>query len=176
VAGFFDDSDVAGRLQRLVFRLNRELRSEFAELGVTAGDIMALFDLRRRPGSGVSDLAAMAEIGRSAMSERIKRLAASGLVARDATPLADRRRVGLVVTQAGKAVMLRIVRERRGRMAARLARLDDAERHAVEAAVAALERLPDWRSAYEIEEEQSNKKPSNRTGEDDHEPEKAQSA
>lgn len=168
---FFDDSDVAGRLQRLVFRLNRELRSEFNELGVTGADAAVLFDLRRRPGIGVSDLAAMAEVARSVMSERIKRLESADLVARDADPRGDRRRVGLMVTPAGIAVMIRIAKERRNRLAARLDRLTPDQRQAIEAAISALERLPDSKGAVEMASQRSKE-----TGEDDHEPRKAQSA
>jgi DNA-binding MarR family transcriptional regulator len=171
VSRFFDDTDVAGRLQRLVFRLNRELRSEIAELGVTGSDAAVLFDLRRRPGCGVSELAAMSEVGRSVMSERIKRLEALGLVARDARPRPDRRRVGLMVTPAGIAVMIRIAKDRRARLAVRLERLDGAQRHAIEAAISALERLPDWKSAAEMAGERDS-----RTGEDHHGSEEAQSA
>jgi DNA-binding MarR family transcriptional regulator len=147
-----DQGDLAARLQRLVFRLNRELRSEFAELGVTGADTMVLFDLRRRPGSGVSELAAMGEVARSVMSERIKRLEAAGLVARDGVARTDKRRVGLVVTDHGCAVMLRIVQERRDRMEARLAKLAPNERLAVAVAVEVLDKLPDWRSAFEMQE------------------------
>ncbi|THD79910.1 MAG: MarR family transcriptional regulator [Phenylobacterium sp.] len=167
-----DQGDLAARLQRLVFRLNRELRWEFAELGVTGADAMLLFDLRRRPGSGVSDLAAMGEVARSVMSERIKRLEKAGLVARDDLPRADKRRVGLVVTPEGLAVMLRIVHERRDRMETRLARLAPAERLAVSVAVEALDKLPDWRSAFEIQDEQQQTNP----GEGHHERKRAKSA
>jgi DNA-binding MarR family transcriptional regulator len=154
VAGFFDDSDVAGRLQRLVFRLNRELRSEIAGLGVSGSDAAVLFDLRRRPGCGVSELAAMSDVARSVMSERIKRLEALGLVARDDGPRADRRRVGLMVTPAGISVMIRIAKDRRARLAARLERLTEDQRRAIEAAIGALEGLPDWKSAGEMAGEQ----------------------
>jgi DNA-binding MarR family transcriptional regulator len=171
VSSFFDDSDVAGRLQRLVFRLNRELRSEIAELGVSGADAAVLFDLRRRPGCGVSELAAMSDVARSVMSERIKRLEALGLVIRDESPRADRRRVGLRVTPAGVSVMIRIAKERRARLAVRLERLQPDQREAIAAAISALERLPDWKSAVEMSREDQN-----RTGEEDHEPEEAQSA
>lgn len=171
MSSFFDETDVAGRLQRLVFRLNRELRSEIAELGVTGSDAAVLFDLRRRPGCGVSELAAMSDVARSAMSERIKRLEALGLVARRDGPRGDRRRVGLTVTPAGLSVMIRIAKERRARLAARLERLDEGQRRAIEAAISALERLPDWKSAVEMAGEQQAG-----TGEDDGGPRKAQSA
>lgn len=145
-----EEADLAHRLQRLVIRLNRELRWESAEIGVSSADAMVLFDLRRHPGSGVSDLAGMARIARSVISERIKRLEAAGLIARDALERADRRRVGLVVTAAGHEALTRMARIRRDRVAARLATLTPDERRAIEQAVDALDRLPQWRSAGEI--------------------------
>lgn|GEM_PF-221616 len=144
-----EEADLAHRLQRMVVRLGRELRHESAEIGVSSADAMLLFDLRRHPGSGVSDLARMGQIARSVVSERIKRLQAAGLIERDAVERADRRRIGLAVTAAGHAVLARMARLRRDRIAARLATLSDAERRAIEQAVDALDRLPQWRSAAE---------------------------
>ena len=145
-----EEADLAHRLQRLVIRLNRELRWESAETGVSSADAMVLFDLRRHPGAGVSDLAGMARIARSVISERIKRLEAAGLIARDTVERADRRRVGLVITAAGHEALTRMARIRRDRVATRLAMLTEEERAAFEHAVDALDRLPQWRSADEI--------------------------
>jgi DNA-binding MarR family transcriptional regulator len=145
-----EEADLAHRLQRLVVRLNRELRWESAEVGVSSADAMVLFDLRRHPGSGVSDLARMARIARSVISERVARLEAAGLVERDKLERADKRRVGLIVAPAGHAALTRMARIRRDRVAARLATLSDEERQAIEHAVDALDRLPQWRSAEEL--------------------------
>lgn len=145
-----EEADLAHRLQRLVIRLNRELRWESAEIGVSSADAMVLFDLRRHPGAGVSDLAGMAQIARSVISERVKRLQAAGLVERDAVACEDRRRVGLKITAAGHAVLTRMARIRRDRIAVRLAGLSDDDRAAIEHAVEALDRLPQWRSAAEL--------------------------
>ena len=145
-----EEADLAHRLQRLVIRLNRELRWESAEIGVSSADAMVLFDLRRHPGAGVSDLANMAQIARSVISERVKRLQGAGLIERDAVARADRRRVGLAVTAEGHAVLTRMSRIRRDRIAARLASLSDEDRAAIEHAVDALDRLPQWRSAGEL--------------------------
>lgn len=145
-----EEADLAHRLQRLVIRLNRELRWESAEIGVSSADAMVLFDLRRHPGSGVSDLAAMAQIARSVISERVKRLQAEGFIERDAAAHADKRRVGLVITAAGHAALQRMSKIRRDRIAERLAGLSAADRAAIEHAVDALDRLPQWRSAAEL--------------------------
>ncbi len=153
-----EEADLAHRLQRLVIRLNRELRWESAEIGVSSADAMVLFDLRRHPGSGVNDLAAMAQIARSVISKRVKRLEASGLIERDTIERADKRRVGLVVSSSGHAVLARMARARRDRVAARLATLSDEERLAIEHAVDALDRLPQWRSAHELAADVERKK------------------
>ena len=168
-----EESDLAHRLQRLVIRLNRELRWESAEIGVSSADAMVLFDLRRHPGSGVSDLAAMAQIARSVVSERVKRLEAAGLLERDNVERADKRRVGLVVTASGHAVLARMARARRDRIAARLATLTDDERAAIEHAVDALDRLPQWRSAAELEAETEREKQRSWGRERDHERKRA---
>ena len=145
-----EESDLAHRLQRLVIRLHRELRWESAEIGVSSADAMVLFDLRRHPGAGVSDLAGMAQIARSVISERVKRLQAAGLIQRDAIVHADKRRVGLAVTAAGHEALQAMSRIRRDRIAGRLASLSDEDRAAIEHAVDALDRLPQWRSAGEL--------------------------
>ena len=52
----------------------------------------------------------------------------------------DRRRIGLVITDAGRELLLAVTESRRLWMAERLADLTDAERAAVRVAVGALER------------------------------------
>jgi len=145
-----EEADLAHRLQRLVVRLSRELRWECAEIGVSAADAMVLFDLRRHPGLGVSDLARMAGVARSVISERLKRLQADGLVARDSVVRIDRRRVGFVVTPGGHGVLKHLSSLRRNQIAARLTTLSAADRDAIACAVDALDRLPRWRSQAEL--------------------------
>ena len=145
-----EERDLAHRLQRLVIRLSRELRWESAEIGVSSADAMVLFDLRRHPGAGVSDLAGMAQIARSVISERVKRLQTAGLIERDAVERSDKRRVGLVITLAGNEALQQMSRIRRDRIATRLASLSAEDRAAIEHAVDALDRLPQWRSAAEL--------------------------
>jgi DNA-binding MarR family transcriptional regulator len=144
-----EEDDLAHRLQRLVSRLSRELRTDSGDARVSGADCMVLFDLRRHPGSGVSALARLAGVSRSVISERVQRLEAAGLLARDKVERADRRRVGLEVTPAGHQHLQRMARERRDRMAARLETLTPQQRLAIAAAIDALDRLPEWRSPAE---------------------------
>ena len=133
--------DLAHRLQRLVLRLNRQLRAQNAGSGASNADAVLLAEVRHAPGLGVSELARIENVARSVMSERIKRLDEAGLVAADPRPQRDRRRVGVVITEAGRELLEAITVRRRGWMAGRLATLTREERLAVETAVAALERV-----------------------------------
>ena len=134
-------NELAHRLQRLVLRLNRELRAQNAGSGASNADAMLLAEVRHAPGLGVSELAAIEHVARSVMSERVKRLELAGLIALDPRPQADRRRVGLVITGAGRDLLEAITIRRRAWMAGRLAALRAEERAAVETAVASLERI-----------------------------------
>lgn len=134
-------NDLAHQLQRLVLRLNRELRAQNAGAGASNADAMLLAEVRHSPGLGVSEFATIENVARSVMSERIKRLTAAGLIARDPTPHQDRRRIGLVITEAGRELLAVITAKRRTWMAERLTDLSAEERDAVQLAVTSLERI-----------------------------------
>ena len=134
-------NDLAHQLQRLVLRLNRQLRTQNAGSGASNADAVLLAEVRHAPGLGVSELAAMENVSRSVMSERVKRLEAAGLIAIDPTLHSDRRRIGLVITQAGRDLLELITARRRTWMAERLTALTPDEREAVQAAVTLLERI-----------------------------------
>ena len=130
---------VANRLRPVLLKLSRELRHEIHSLGVTGGQVSLLALIRREPGIGVRDLATRERMSAAGMSKYVARLEAAGLVAR--TGLADRRRVGLVLTDAGDRV-LRSVRSRRTAwLAARLRDLSAADLDAIDAAIEPLGRL-----------------------------------
>lgn len=128
-------------LQRLVYRLSRELRAHSAGGGVSGADALSLYEVRRRPGIGVSELAAIEKVNRSVMSERVARLESAGLVERMASPDGDRRRFGLAVSELGRSILRQVSGQRRDWMADRLVSLTPEERSAVHVAVRSLERL-----------------------------------
>jgi len=125
--------DLAHQLQRLVLRLGRELRSHNAGAGASNTEV------RHSPGLGVSELAAVENVSRSVMSERVKRLEQAGLVT--SGPGADRRRIALTITETGRDLLERITARRRAWMAERLTALSPEERLAVQVAVTSLERI-----------------------------------
>src|SRR5919206_4461276 len=134
-----DPVAVANRLRPVLLKLNRHLRREIHSLGVTGGQASLLFTIQRRPGIGVRELAALERMSSPGMSKYVARLERAGLLRR--TETADRRRVGLELTEEGQRV-LRSVRSRRTAwLAARLRGLDPDELAAVEAAVEPLARL-----------------------------------
>lgn len=132
--------ELAGRLRPVLLKLNRELRREAQSLGVTGGQAALLIQIRRRPGIGVRELAALERISPAGMSGHVKRLERAGLVERTADA-GDLRRHGLTVTPAGERV-LRSVRSRRTAwLAARLKELEPDDLAAIERALEPLEAL-----------------------------------
>jgi DNA-binding MarR family transcriptional regulator len=138
--------DLAHRLQRLVLRLNRDLRAHNAGAGASNADAMLLAEVRHSPGLGASELAAMENVARSVMSERVKRLEQAGLIVCESSPLQDRRRVALTITDAGRALLEVITARRSAWMAERLTALAADEREAVQVAVTSLERITGHRA------------------------------
>jgi DNA-binding MarR family transcriptional regulator len=132
--------EIANELRPVLLRLARELRREIHSLGVTGGQVSLLAAIKHVPGITAAALAERERVSAPAMSNHLARLEAAGLIRRERGG-EDRRRVGLTLTAEGEKV-LRSVRQRRTAwLAARLDRLTDREREAVEAAVAPLEKL-----------------------------------
>lgn len=121
-------------------KLARELRRESASLGVTGGQVSLLFAVKRMPGVGVRELAAQERMSPPAMSGHVRRLEKLGLLRREQNTR-DARRQGLYVTEEGRRIVRLVKSRRTAWLAARLQGLTGAERRALRAAVAALEKL-----------------------------------
>lgn len=133
---------LADSLRPALLRVSRRLRLEAQKAGLSAQDALLLGHIRKNPGVGVSALAELEHTSKPTMSAHIKRLEAAGLIARS-DHADDGRRSGLAITAAGARKLDIIRRERNDWLAARLARLTDAERTVLEAAGPALLRLVD---------------------------------
>src|SRR5437867_12517812 len=105
-----DRHALAHRLRPVLLKLSRHLRREVHPLGVTGGQVTLLIQIKKQPGIGVRELAAREAMSPAGMSKALDRLERAGLVLR--APGADRRRIGLAVTEEGERV-LRAVRSRR---------------------------------------------------------------
>ena len=134
-----NEVELANRLRPVLLRLARELRREIHSLGVTGGQVSLLVAIKYAPGIGVRELAAQERMSPAAISKAVAKLEQQGLVER--TALADRRRVGLKVSEKGHQA-LRSVRSRRTIwLAERLKGLSREEVRAVDDAIGALEKL-----------------------------------
>jgi DNA-binding MarR family transcriptional regulator len=96
--------------------------------------------IKYAPGIGIRELAARERISPPAMCKHVDRLERDGLV--DRSPIeADRRRVGLTLTEEGHRVLRRVRSRRTAWLSSRLRELDEDDLAAVEAAIEPLSRL-----------------------------------
>jgi DNA-binding MarR family transcriptional regulator len=131
---------VAADLRPVVLRLARGLRKETEQLGVTARQATLLWLIRRNPGLSLAELAAEEDISPPALSGHVDRLETAGLVERVRSD-ADRRRVGLRLTDDGSQLLRRVRARRTTWLAERMRSLTPEELEAIEAALPALHRL-----------------------------------
>jgi DNA-binding MarR family transcriptional regulator len=134
-----DSLSLATELRPVLLRLARLVRRESAELGVTAGQASMLSAIDARPGITGRELADFERISAPGMSAHLDRLEAAGLIVR--TRGSDRRRVGITLSPEGARVLRSVRRMRTAWLAARLEGLSEADREAIEAAIAPLARL-----------------------------------
>jgi DNA-binding MarR family transcriptional regulator len=135
-----DTTAVANRLRPVLLKLNRELRREIHSLGVTGVQVSLLVQIKYAPGIGVRELASRERMSVPGMSKFVTRLEDAGLIER--APVAgDRRRVGLIVTQAGHRVLRSVKSKRTAWLADRLRHLDADELEAIDAAIEPLAHL-----------------------------------
>jgi DNA-binding MarR family transcriptional regulator len=136
-----DPMTLANRLRPVVLRLGRELRREIHSLGVTGGQVSLLISIKHQPGITAAELADRERVSAPGMSGQLVRLEAAGLIER--VRAADRRRIGLFLTDEGDKVLRSVRKRRTAWLVARLERLEPEERERVDAAMDALERLLD---------------------------------
>ena len=130
---------VADSLRPTLLGLARELRRERIA-GVSPHQVSLLISIKHSPGVTVGELAADERVSTAAMSKRVSRLERDGLVARTQST-ADRRRVGLTLTEEGQRVLRRVRSRRTAWLASRLGTLSSAELAAVGEAADPLARL-----------------------------------
>ncbi|MEM1313325.1 MAG: MarR family transcriptional regulator [Pseudomonadota bacterium] len=113
-----------------------EFHAQLAAQGVSVGEWRVLAVLWGGRTS-VGELAAACLMKQPTMTKRLDRMAAAGLVAREATG-GDRRRVGVALTEAGRARAAELIPQARAHEARLLGELDAGEASALRAALKAL--------------------------------------
>lgn len=135
-----DTVEVADRLRPILLKVSRELRRETRDVGVSPEQVSLLVTIKYEPGIGVRQLAARERVSPPAMSNHVDRLERDGLVAR--TPsAADRRRVGLTLTDEGQRVLRRVRSRRTAWLATRLNGLTQDQLAAIDNALDPLAEL-----------------------------------
>jgi DNA-binding MarR family transcriptional regulator len=134
-----DAMAVADSLRPTLLRLARELRREKIA-GVSPHQVGLLVAIKYAPGVTVGELAAEERVSTAAMSKRVSRLERGGLVARTRSE-ADRRCIGLTLTEDGQRTLRRVRSRRTAWLASRLGTLTPTELAAVGAAAEPLARL-----------------------------------
>ena len=134
-----DAMAVADHLRPTLLRLGSELRREKIA-GVSPQQVGLLVAIKYAPGVTVGELAAEERVSTAAMSKRVSRLERDGLVVRTQSE-ADRRCIGLTLTEDGQRTLRRVRSRRTAWLASRLGALTPAELAAVGAAVEPLARL-----------------------------------
>jgi DNA-binding MarR family transcriptional regulator len=130
-------ADALVGVQRL---LRRRLRAGLAVPRLRGAEVELLRLVEARPGIGVSEAARELYLAGNSVSTLVNHLVQDGYLVRERHP-ADRRAARLLLTPAAET-RLRDWRERRAELVRRhVARLDDADRAALRAAVPALRRL-----------------------------------
>jgi len=131
---------VADALRPVLLRVGRELRREARAVGISPEQVGLLVAIKFEPGIGVRDLAARERVSPPAMTKHVDRLERDGLVVR--TPSrADRRRIGMTLTDEGQRALRRVRSRRTAWLASRLRELSDDELARVGAAIEPLSRL-----------------------------------
>ncbi|HVA31161.1 MAG TPA: MarR family transcriptional regulator [Gaiellaceae bacterium] len=131
---------VADALRPVLLRVGRELRREARAVGISPEQVGLLVAIKFEPGIGVRDLAARERVSPPAMTKHVDRLERDGLVVR--TPSrADRRRIGMTLTDEGRRALRRVRSRRTAWLASRLRELSDDELARVGAAIEPLSRL-----------------------------------
>jgi DNA-binding MarR family transcriptional regulator len=134
-----DAMAVADSLRPTLLRLARELRRENIA-GVSPQQVGLLVAIKYTPGVTVGELATDERVSTAAMSKRVSRLVRNGFVARTKSQ-ADRRRIGLTLTDEGQRTLRRVRSRRTAWLASRLNSLSPAELAAVGTAAEPLARL-----------------------------------
>src|SRR5215472_13626123 len=134
-----DAMAVADSLRPTLLRLGRELRQEKIA-GVSPHQVGLMIAIKYTPGVTVGQLAAEERVSTAAMSKRVSRLERDGLVARTKSE-ADRRCVGLTLTEDGQRTLRRVRSRRTAYLASRLGDLTPTELAAVGTAADALAQL-----------------------------------
>ena len=133
-------ADEASDFRMATFRLARRLRSQRAVDSMSDGQFAVLAALSNHGPHTLSELADRERVSAPSMNRTVNCLEESGYLTR--TPdVADRRKVNIALTDAGRGVVAETVRRRDSWLEQALAELTDAQRATLHAAAAIMREV-----------------------------------
>ena len=133
-----DARELAEQLRPALRRLFRQLKRHTDDEPISPLHTPLLVAILENPGIGVGELAQLEGLRSPTMSGHINSMVAAGLVKRTEPKAGDRRRVGLVVTPHGRALIEAKRKRRTDQLVRALAQLSPAARNTLRAAIPAL--------------------------------------
>ncbi len=135
-----DHLSEAAVLRRAVVRLNRRLRQERGDGGLSPNQLAVLGHLHRRGSATPGEIAAEERQRPQSLTRVFAELEADGLIARE-TGTADRRQAVLTLTDPGRRALERDMAERDAWLAEALGALGETERGVLALAATVMDRL-----------------------------------
>lgn len=145
-----DHLDEAAALRRAVVRLNRRLRQEHGDGGLSSNQLAVLGHLHRHGSATPGEIAAEERQRPQSLTRVYAELEAEGLIARE-RGTDDRRQSVLSLTESGRQALEREMAERDAWLAGALRSLGETERGVLALAAGLLERLGALETADEGE-------------------------
>jgi DNA-binding MarR family transcriptional regulator len=139
-----DPSDaltLAEQLRPALHRIIRLLRRTSEDAPISPLQNLLLVAIYDHPGIGVGELANLERVRSPTISGHLKSMAAAGLVKRSTPASGDKRRVGLVVTESGQAMIQAMRKRRTDSLAHALSQLSPESRESIRQAIAALNEI-----------------------------------
>ena len=133
-----DARELAEQLRPALRRLFRQLRRHSDHQDISLVQLPLMLHVLENPGIGVGELAQLEGLRSPTMTGHINSMVAAGLVKRTEPADGDRRRVGLVATAHGRAVIEAKHRRRTDQLTKALLLLPPSSRAALWAALPAL--------------------------------------
>ncbi|MET3650991.1 MarR family winged helix-turn-helix transcriptional regulator [Dyella japonica] len=133
-----DARELAEQLRSALRRLYRQLRRHAVDQDMSPLHLPLLVNIVENPGIGVGELAQLENLRSPTMTGHINSMVAAGLVKRTEPAKGDRRRVGLVATPHGRALIDAKRKRRTDQLVQALLQLSPSSRAALWAAVPAL--------------------------------------
>ncbi|MEU6091577.1 MarR family transcriptional regulator [Streptomyces sp. NPDC047085] len=130
-------TDALARIQRL---LRRRLRGGLSGPRLRGAEVELLRLVEARPGIRISDAARALHLAGNSVSTLVNHLVRDGYLVRETDP-ADRRAARLLLTDAARRRLADWKRRRAELVGRHVARLDEADREALRAALPALRKL-----------------------------------